>query len=192
MKTQVVYATFIISILIIAIAPTGVLGVRPTEHPGNKAEKPQNIHSTSNNGKAIGKNKNSPGIDPPSTPAPDGTPPPDDPIPPPPEPLIEINLYTDLECTKPLTSVHWGRITAGTTSSTTIYLKNEGDVTIVAHLVTGDWMPTSSSNHMNLNWNYDGDPVEPGESVRIILQLTVDPDCPTYDSFNFNITIIGS
>ena len=143
MNTRVVYTIFIVSVLIIAIAPSGVLGKKPAETPSKK-EGPKQASTSSNNGKAIGKNKQTP--DEGSSP----TPPPESTIPPPPEPIIEINLYTDQDCTTPLTSVDWERITAGTTSTMMIYLKNEGDITVTAQLFSENWTPSATSDYMQL------------------------------------------
>lgn len=192
LKTSIVYATFMVSILIIGITSSGVLGKKPSETPGKGDMKTRDTDAVNNNGKAIGKNKQNPDKGSQSTPPPEATPPPDDPVPPPPEPIIEINLYTDQECNTPLTSVDWGQITAGTTSSTTMYLKNEGDMTVNAQLQTENWTPSDSSSFLSLSWDYSGEPIYPDESVRISLRLDVNGDCPTYDNFNFDIIVVGS
>lgn len=73
-----------------------------------------------------------------------------------------------------------------------MYLKNEGDVTVQAQLLTKNWTPTDSSGYIDLSWDYNGDLIEPGESVCITLFLKVDGECPTYDNFNFDIIVVGS
>ena len=114
------------------------------------------------------------------------------PIPPPPEPEIEIDIYSNYECTNVLTNVEWGEIEAGESSSSTIYVKNNGDTSVTLSLTTENWSSNTAQDNMNLSWDFDGNPVQSGEVVEVTLSLSVDPDCPELDNFGFDIIIIGS
>ena len=119
-------------------------------------------------------------------------PPPSAPTPPPPEPEVEIDIYEDQGCTATLSSIEWGEIEAGSSSSATIYIKNNGDTNVMLGLDTDSWIPAICESYSTLSWNYDNSDLSPGEVREVILNLEVDPDCPATDVFNFDIVIIGS
>lgn len=114
------------------------------------------------------------------------------PSPPPPEPEVEIDVYEDLACTTVQSSIVWGEIEAGGSSSVTIYIKNNGDVDILLGLDSENWTPTNSKDYTTLLWDDYGTALSPGEVRGVTLTLNVDPDCPPMNSFGFDVVIIGS
>ena len=73
-----------------------------------------------------------------------------------------------------------------------IYIKNDGDTSVVISLSTENWSSSTARNNMDLSWNYDGSHIQVGEVVPVTLTLEVDIDCPEMNSFGFDIVIIGS
>ena len=118
--------------------------------------------------------------------------PPGDPPPPPPEPTVEIDVYSNSGCTVVLSSVVWGEITAGESVHRSIYVKNNGDAGVVLSLQTESWSPASASDYMSLTWGYDGDTLQPGQSLEVVLTLSVSAECPEMSGFSFDIVIVGS
>ena len=114
------------------------------------------------------------------------------PTPPPPEPTIEIDVYSDPECTIAMSNVVWGEIEAGGGSDVQIYVKNNGDTSVILSLSTENWSSNTAYNNLNLSWNYNGVSLQSGEVRAITLTLSVHPDCPELNSFGFDIVIIGS
>jgi len=114
------------------------------------------------------------------------------PPPPPPEPKIEINVYSDASCTKKISNYNWGEIVAGSGKSVAIYVKNDGSIDVTLSLATENWTPENISGDMTLLWNYSGKPLTPNESVRIVLTLKIDQDCPQVPTFSFDIVLIAS
>lgn len=114
------------------------------------------------------------------------------PTPPPPEPEIEIDVYSDFECTSVITNVEWGEITAGESSNSNIFVKNNGDTSVSLGLSTDNWSSSTAQDNMILSWDFDGDQIQPEEVVEITLSLSVDSDCPEINNFGFDIIIIGS
>jgi hypothetical protein len=112
--------------------------------------------------------------------------------PPPPEPTIEIDVYSDPECTTIVSDVPWGEIESGESSDTQIFVKNNGDTSVVLSLSTENWSSSTAQNNMVLSWDYDGSLIQPYEVKAVTLTLNVDPDCPELSSFGFDIVIIGS
>ena len=117
---------------------------------------------------------------------------PPSPSPPPPEPEVEIDVYEDIACTTIQSSIEWGEIEAGESSSVTIYIKNNGDTDILLGLDSENWTPTNSKDYTTLSWDDYGTALTPGEVRGITLTINVDPDCPPINNFSFDVVIIGS
>ncbi len=114
------------------------------------------------------------------------------PNPPPPEPTVEIDVYSDIGCTKVITNVAWGEIEAGSSSNKNIYIKNNGDTNVVLMLSSDNWSPSGAATYMTLSWNYDGSTLSPSEVKQVKLTLSVNSACPELSNFGFDIVIIGS
>ncbi len=114
------------------------------------------------------------------------------PSPPPPEPAVEIDVYEDLACTTVQSSIEWGEIEAGDSSSVTIYIKNNGDTDILLALDSENWTPTNINDYTTVSWDDYGTALTPGEVRGVTLTLNVDPDCPPMNNFGFDVVIIGS
>jgi len=61
--------------------------------------------------------------------------------PPSPLPTVEIGVYWDSECTSEVSSVDVGSIEVGSTESTTVYVRNEGDAAVTLLMRTENWSP---------------------------------------------------
>ncbi len=111
--------------------------------------------------------------------------------PPPDLPMI-INLFSNVDCTQPLTQVVWGDIEAGSGSQSTVYVKNDGQTSATLTLSTNNWNPSTLQNYLTLDWDYSGQTMDPGQVLEITLSLMVDSDCPPTPSFDFQIVLIVS
>lgn len=118
------------------------------------------------------------------------SPPPDPPIIP--DPSIIINVYSDVECTQPLTQIVWGDIEAGSGSQATVYVKNDGQTSATLTLSSNNWNPSTLQNYLTLGWDYSGQAINSGKVLEITLSLIVDSDCPPTSSFDLQIVIIAS
>jgi len=110
------------------------------------------------------------------------------------DPIYEINLnvFYDYSCSKPASNVNWGEIEIGGSQSIILYMKNSGNIDSVASLSTDSWYPEVAYEYMSLGWDYDGHLLTPGEVLPVTFTLEISPECPTMDSFNFDIVVVGS
>lgn len=106
-----------------------------------------------------------------------------------PELTYEIELFSDPECTTPLIAVEWGALEAGGSTSSNIYVKNTGTGEVQLILESSNWAPPGADNYLSLSWDYDGSLITPGDIKQVVLILSVSPDCPPYDYFDFDIII---
>ena len=103
-----------------------------------------------------------------------------------------IGAYSNLACTTPQTSISWGALEKGDSTTVTIYIRNEGDSPLTLSLSTSDWNPPSIDDYLTLSWNYNNQPINPNAVVQINLTLSVDPDAPAVSNFGVNLLIVGT
>ena len=120
------------------------------------------------------------------------TPPPPSQPPSPPEPRVEIDVYSDGECTSKLTQVEWGSIEAGGSINRAMYVKNAGDAEVTLSLLTDSWDPAAAEEYMVVSWDYDGEKLRSGEVLEITLTLTVEASISMLGEFHFDVVIVGS
>ncbi len=103
-----------------------------------------------------------------------------------------LNVYRDSGCSNKVSSLPWGNISPGGSISNLVYIKNEGDVPLTLTLDTTDWSPSNAPNYISLNWNYDGQAVEPNQVILVRLTLRVSQSINGIQSFDFQIIINGT
>jgi len=107
-------------------------------------------------------------------------------------PSVQLGVYSNSGCTTALSSVSWGTLDPGATSTATIYLKNEGNVPVTLSISAGNWNPSSASSYLTLTWNRDGYVLAVGASVQAVLSLTVSSSISGITTFSFDITITAT
>jgi hypothetical protein len=105
---------------------------------------------------------------------------------------IGVGVYSNIQCSSPLTSIAWGTLEPGENQTVICYIKNEGDLPSTLSMYTSNWNPSSTENYLTLSWNYDGRSINPDDSVQVTFTLNVDPSIEGITSFSFDITIVGS
>jgi hypothetical protein len=105
---------------------------------------------------------------------------------------IGLGVYTNPECTIPLTSLSWGTLQPGGSQNLQCYIKNESNMPTTITMSTDNWSPSNAGNYLTLNWNYDSNPVAVGNVVHITFTLTVSPSIEGITTFSFDINIVGS
>ena len=104
-----------------------------------------------------------------------------------------LAVYSDSGCKTPLSSIPWGTISPGGTTTQTIYVKNTGSgLSLTLGMTASDLNPTSANGLITLTWNKEGTKLNPGDSVPATLTLTVSPSIVDITSFNVQINISGT
>ena len=114
------------------------------------------------------------------------------PLPPPPEPTIDIQVYSDYQCTQSLSNIEWGDIQVGGNINRMIWVKNTGDSPVYLGLTTENWSPSGVDQFIDLTWDYDGSILNSGSTEQIILNLNVDPSISGITEFYFDIVFVAS
>ncbi len=104
-----------------------------------------------------------------------------------------LGVYSDSACNTAITSVNWGNLTCGGTTSQTVYIKNTGQgVSLALSMNPSNWSPSSANNYMTLSWNQEGTRINPGQSVAAKLTLTASSSIVDVTNFNVQISITGT
>ena len=104
----------------------------------------------------------------------------------------EIGVYSNFQCTTPLTSLSWGTLEPGESQAIVCYIKNEGDTALTLLMYPSGWNPTEATDYLTLSWNYDGNPISPHTSVQVTFTLSVDESIEGITTFSFDVNIVGT
>jgi hypothetical protein len=105
---------------------------------------------------------------------------------------VDIGVYWDASFTNRTTAINWGTSDPGTAKSFSMYIRNEGTSALTLSISTSNWSPSTASNYITLNWNYNGQTVNPNEYVSVTFTLTVSNSIAGVSSFSFDISLVGS
>ena len=109
-----------------------------------------------------------------------------------PSPVTTLGIYSTSACTSALSSITWGQLTAGTTKTMTLYIRNEGNTPVTLVKALSNWNPTTAASYLTLNWNYSNQAINPGATVTVTLTLTISSSTPAMANFSFNTVITAS
>ncbi len=105
---------------------------------------------------------------------------------------VNVGVYLDSACTQACTSVNWGNLSPGNSTTRTVYVKNTGTVPVTLGMSASNWNPTNANTVLSLTWDRNNVVVSPSNSVMATLTLTAAANTGTVSSFTFNIIITGT
>ncbi len=104
-----------------------------------------------------------------------------------------IGVYSNSACTSAVTSINWGSIEAGGSTSQTIYIEDTGTAQMAPSISVGDWSPSSASSYVTIAWSTLPAEIQPGVSGAIAVTLTCSVVAGTpAETFSNTITISGT
>jgi hypothetical protein len=108
--------------------------------------------------------------------------------------IISVNLgiYSDSACTKTKTTLNFGTINPGSTTTQTIYIKNTGNVPETLTMTTTNWNPTNAKTSLTLTWNRQNTILPAGKSIQAILTLKAASNTISFTTFSCSTTITGT
>jgi hypothetical protein len=106
---------------------------------------------------------------------------------------IGTGIYWDQGCTNKTLSLKWGQLEAGSSNNLTVYVRNEGNSAVSLLLSTSNWVPSTTSRYMTLNWSYANQVLKTNEVIPIELTLTISPKIEGTSDFSYvtTVTAIG-
>jgi hypothetical protein len=105
-----------------------------------------------------------------------------------------VGVYSNSQCTNSISSLNWGSIETGGSTSQTIYVEDTGGTAMTLSIAVSNWSPSTASNYITITWNGQGSQIQPGVSgaLAVTLTLTVSPSITGVTSFSNSITISGT
>ncbi len=107
---------------------------------------------------------------------------------------VNVGVYSDSLCTQNCTSINWGSIAPGNSATTTIYVKNTGNLPITLSMTVGvgSWVPTNANSYLSVTWNRENTPLSANASIAATLTLTATANAGNITSFSFNVIVTGT
>jgi len=106
-----------------------------------------------------------------------------------------VGVYSNSACTTAVTSISWGSIEAGGSTSQTIYVEDTGGTAMTLSISVANWSPSAANSYITLAWTGQGSQIQPGISgvLAVTITLSVSSSTPTsITSFSNSITISGT
>ena len=103
-----------------------------------------------------------------------------------------IHVYSNSACTNNMTTVTWGSITAGGSTTQTIYVKNTGTGTLTLGLSSTNWSPAQASTYITVSWDKQGTQLSAGQSTQATITITVSSSITSITDFSNTISITGT
>ena len=105
---------------------------------------------------------------------------------------VGVGVYSDNACTTALSAISWGTLNPGDVKTYTVYVRNEGTVSVMLNMTVSNWNPSSASSYITLTWNKEKSTLTAGQVVPAVLTLSVSSSVSGVTSFSFDITITGT
>ena len=105
---------------------------------------------------------------------------------------VNVGVYSDSACTQNLTSIDWGTLAPGNSTTRTIYIKNTGTDPVTLSMTTSSWVPSNANTYLTLTWNRANYVLNANTSVSATLTLTASASAGALTTFSFNIVITGT
>jgi len=103
-----------------------------------------------------------------------------------------IGVYSNSACTSNLTSIPWGSLASGGSTTQTIYVKNTGTGTLTLGLSATNWSPAQASTYITVSWDKQGTQLTAGQSIQATVTLTVSSNITGITNFSNTISITGT
>ena len=106
---------------------------------------------------------------------------------------IGVNVYSNSALTTPLTSIPWGTVDPGGTSTITAYIQNSGDEAETLALSVGSYSPSTASTYITISWNLpSGYSLAAGANTSVTFTLSVSSSVTGITTFSATLTITGT
>jgi hypothetical protein len=106
---------------------------------------------------------------------------------------INVGVYTNSACTQTATSIDWGNLAAGASTTITLYIKNTGNSKETLSIATSGGAPSTASQYLTITWNQNKVALNANQVVKATLTLTVSSNIDGgITAFSSNIIITGT
>jgi len=104
---------------------------------------------------------------------------------------INIGVYSESQCNLNCTTINWGTLDPGNSTSKIIYVKNTGTDPVTLTMTAESWAPKKAGDCLTLTWDRQGTVLQGGDSISANLTLSAASDTSDIKNFSFDIVIKG-
>ena len=105
---------------------------------------------------------------------------------------VNVGVYTNSACTNNCTSIDWGTLSPGGSTTKTIYVKNTGTIPVKLSMATANWSPSNANTYLTATWSRANYALAAGASVSATVTLTASANAGNITVFSFDIIITGT
>lgn len=98
-----------------------------------------------------------------------------------------IGIYWDKDGKKPVSSVKWGVISPNQKKNVVLYVRNDGNETIILTVTPANWNPNNSSKYLEFSCYPQNSKIENGQVTSLTLTLYVKPSIKGINTFFFDL-----
>jgi len=99
-----------------------------------------------------------------------------------------IGVYSDENAGHRVTSTSWGVLSPGESKELVVYVRNEGNESVVLSIVSKNWNPSDAPKYLSLSWNFNRNRIGVGEVAKITQVLHVSSQIKAITSFSFDLS----
>jgi hypothetical protein len=103
-----------------------------------------------------------------------------------------IGVFSDSACTIAKSSITWGSVNVGSSTTQTVYVKNTGTVSMTLSLSSSNWTPTNANTYITVSWDKQGVALAAGQSTPAVITLTASSATTGITTFSNTITLSGT
>jgi hypothetical protein len=109
------------------------------------------------------------------------------------QPTLNIGVYADSACTQSASSVSWGTLNPGDSTTRTVWIKNLGTTSATLSMSTNNWSPANANTWISVTWDANGRVLAPNGVTQVTITLSVSASVDSsISAFSFNILITGT
>ena len=100
-----------------------------------------------------------------------------------------LGVYWDGSCTQKVSSIQWGVLSPGGRKLFSLYIRNEGNMTVSLILNASNWIPADASRYLSFSWRSNNRTAEVSKTARANLTLLVSKNIRGITDFAFDIVV---
>lgn len=105
---------------------------------------------------------------------------------------LGLEVFWDVSCTEPVTSIDWGTLYPGGQSMATVYIRNSGSEGLTLSLMTEDWSPVEAETFITVTWDAEGVTLSPDSVKAAVITLNVNVGIYGVTDFSFDLVLSGA
>jgi len=105
---------------------------------------------------------------------------------------VGVNVFSDSNCTLPVTHIYWETLEPATSKTIPIYVKSVSNVPLNVNVTSENWKPPNCTEYMTFRAEPNSFTLQPAEIKEVYLTLIVAYNIEGITNFTFEVWFYGS